>query len=163
MHVGSTVSKTLACTLLDPQPTYTTMKCFCLWAPLSSSVSGTYSHGTAEGVTYFPRVAVAPLLPAVLSPPAQAQMGRQSTLNSATHQKISTKFVYHPNRWQTTKNSVTISDICGSCSTVTCLLWVINWPIQKSKTRRSMCDLSCKSSSGLQPFSAQETPSAWHS
>ena len=54
----------------------------------------------------------------VLSPPAQAQMGRQSTLNSTTHQKISTKFVHHPNK--DIKNSVIISDFWGPYSTVTC-------------------------------------------
>lgn len=60
-----------------------------------------------------------PLLPAALSPPAQAQRETLSTLNSPTHQKISTKFIHHPNK--NIKNSVVISDFWGPCSTVICL------------------------------------------
>lgn len=116
-------SESLDCIVLDPQPTYTIMQCSCHWTLLSSSASGTYSYGIAEGVTYFPTGTVGPLLPAVLSPPAQARMGRQSTLNSPAHQKISTKFVHRPNK--DTKNSVSISDFWGPCSTVTRLQ---QWP-----------------------------------
>lgn len=66
--------------------------------PVSSCASGSYSHGVADGVTCFPRGTVAPLLPAVLSPPAQAQMGRQNVLNSSTHQKTGTQLAHKTNK-----------------------------------------------------------------
>lgn len=104
--------------LLAPQPTSTTMQCSCHWALLSSSASGTYSHGIERELRdLLPHRYCGTTAPCSALPSSSGTGGKTEHL----------EFIYtSENQYKNCslskeKDGVITSDFQGLCSPVTCL------------------------------------------